>query len=215
MAIIGLSKPIIGDYAESGATTTYSNAAAFDKAVEYAISLTTSEDDNLYADNGIAESDAGAFQSGELTLKTSDIPLTLAKRILSLNQVTHTYGTSKTATEYVHEAEPSTKYIGFGIIEMHRVSGTDKYRAVFLPKISFRDLESAATTKGESIEWQTPEIKATIYRSALVNTNYNHPWKIEADFTTEADAIEYLMDKCGGTENSGGSGSGSGGGVSA
>ena len=51
----------------------------------------------------------------------------------------------------------------------------------------------AATTKGKTIEWQTHKIEATIARSDEVTKDENHPWKDEAWFDTEAQALEYLM----------------------
>ena len=50
----------------------------------------------------------------------------------------------------------------------------------------------AATTKGESIEWQTREIEGTINRSDEDTANYRHPWKREAWFDTQSQAMEYL-----------------------
>ena len=46
----------------------------------------------------------------------------------------------------------------------------------------------AATTQGESIEWQTAEISGTIMR----DDSARHPGKKEATFTTEAQAEAYI-----------------------
>ena len=51
----------------------------------------------------------------------------------------------------------------------------------------------AATTQGESIEWQTPELSAVILR----DDSANHAWKKEATFTTEAQAEAYIMARLG------------------
>ena len=81
---------------------------------------------------------------------------------------------------------------GFGIIETHQINDVDRYRAVILCKTTMAIPAEAATTKGESIEWQTKEIEGTITRSDENTENYKHPWKREAWFDTEKEAMEYL-----------------------
>ena len=46
----------------------------------------------------------------------------------------------------------------------------------------------AATTQGETIEWQTPQLTGTIMR----DDSAKHAWKREATFTTEAQAEAYI-----------------------
>ena len=75
--------------------------------------------------------------------------------------------------------------LGFGIIIKKKVSGADKYRAVFFHKIKFNIPEDAATTQGETIEWQTPTIEGVIMR----DDSTKHAWKSEATLDTEADAV--------------------------
>ncbi len=199
MAIKGLSIPVIGDYKNNDNNVTYSNPVVADKAVEYGVSWTTSDDNPLYADNAIAEQDSGVFQSGELTLGTADLPQELSKRILGLKNKTVTYGEEQTVEELIYDDEAKSPYLGFGVIELHQINNVDKYRAVFLPKIKFNLPEEAATTKGDSVDWQTKSISANILRSDLVDEDYSHPWMIDAWFESEAEAVTYLMYKCGKT----------------
>ena len=200
MAIKGLSIPVCGNYAATGNNTTYSDPFIADSAVEYGISWTTSDSNPLYADNKIKENDKQVFQSGELTLGTADLPQELSKKILGLTEATYEYGSGQSATENVYDDQQKSPYLGFGIIELHQIDDVDQYRAVFLPKIYFNLPEEAATTKGESVEWQTKSIVATILRSDLVDEHYIHPWMIDAWFTSEADALVYLKKRCGETE---------------
>lgn len=197
MAIKGLSIPVIGDYENEGKNVTYSNPTVADKAVEYGVSWTTTDDNPLYADNTVAEQDSGVFQSGELTLGTADLTQELSKRILGLKIKTVNYGKEKSVEELIYDDGAKSPYLGFGIIELHQINNIDKYRAVFFPKIKFNLPEEAATTKGESVEWQTKSISASILRSDAVDENYNHPWMIDAWFESEAEAVTYLMYKCG------------------
>ena len=67
MATIGLSKPYYAIYAEAGGVVSYSDGAVMGKATEANISIETTEDNNLYGDNGLAETDR-RFANGTLTL---------------------------------------------------------------------------------------------------------------------------------------------------
>lgn len=201
MAIKGLSIPIVANYAATGSNVTYSNGMVAGAAVEYTASWTTSENNPLYADNKIKENDAGTFQSGELTLGTSDLTQDISKLILGLKEATFSYGESKEAKELVYDDDMKNPYLGFGVIELHQNDDVDEYRAVFLPKVQFALPENTATTKGETVEWQTPSITGTIYRSDQEDSNYKHPWMIDAWFETESDAIAYLKAKMSITES--------------
>ena len=72
MAVIGLSKPHYTVYANTGRTVSYANGGVLGKAVEVNLEIETSEDNNLYADDGIAETDR-TFSNGTLTLSTDDL----------------------------------------------------------------------------------------------------------------------------------------------
>lgn len=197
MALKGLSKPYCGEYLydEKNNTVTYSNGYACDKAISYGVSVESGDDNPLYANNGIAEDSKGTFATGNLTLGTSDLPQGLSKKILGLKTITKNYGTGKTVEVNVYDDDQNSPYLGFGIIEMHQINNVDKYRAVVLCKVKFNVNEENASTKGESVEWTTPEIVANITRSDEVttdNTGMRHPWKYDAWFNSEVEADEFL-----------------------
>lgn len=192
MAKKGLSKPFCAKYSNVGGTVTYSGGITCDKAIEYSVSVEAEKENPLYANNGICENSKGKFSSGELKLVTAGMPVELAKLILGLKEVTRTYGTSKTVKETVFDDTQDSPFLGFGIIEQHQVDNVDKYRAVILPKIVFAVPEDAATTREDKIDWQTSEIKGSVLRSDISNTEYKHPWKFDAWFDTEDNAEEYI-----------------------
>lgn len=208
MAIKGLSIPVCGEYSYTSSTgaVAYTNGFIADKAVEYSAEFTTAENNPLYGDNGIAENDKGTFQSGSLSLTTTDLPQELSKKLLGLTQRTETWGegsAQKTATVNVYDDNAKAPYLGFGIIEMHQINDVDKFRAIFFNKVFFAIPSEAATTKGESIEWQTKEITGEIMRSDEVITATSsddgvmHPYMEDSWFDTEALALEWLAHKCG------------------
>ncbi len=199
MAIKGLSKLVIGEYVYSGSgnNPTYTLPETVAKMVEYSLTINQSENNPLYADNMEAENDKGTFQNGELSLGTDDLTQNASKKILGIKVVPFSYNDDKTAQEGVYDENREAPYLGVGLIEWHQNNDVNQYRAVFLPKVFFNVPEQSATTKGENVEWQTPTVTGVVQRSNLVDSQYNHPWMIDAWFDTEEEAIEYLEYKCG------------------
>lgn len=195
MATIGLSKPYYAIYAEAGGVVSYSGGAVMGKATEANISIETTEDNNLYGDNGLAETDR-RFANGTLTLSTTDLSQEVSKAILGLTEqaITGIDGVTDTSVkELVYDDAQVTPYLGVGFIIKKKVNGAYKWRGVVLPKVMFSVPEDAATTQGESIEWQTPELTGTIMR----DDSTTHMWKREATFTTEAQAEAYIKARLG------------------
>nr|DAP38963.1 MAG TPA: tail tube protein [Caudoviricetes sp.] len=195
MATIGLSKPYYAIYAEAGGVVSYSDGAVMGKATEANISIETTEDNNLYGDNGLAETDR-RFTNGSLTLSTTDLSQEVSKAILGLTEqaITGIDGVTDTSVkELVYDDTQVTPYLGVGFIIKKKVNGVYKWRGVVLPKVMFSVPEDAATTQGESIEWLTPELTGAIMR----DDSATHMWKREATFTTEAQAEAYIKARLG------------------
>lgn len=195
MATIGLSKPYFAVYSAAGSTVSYANGAVMGKATEANIEIDTTEDNNLYADNAIAETDR-TFAGGTLTLSTDDLSQEVSKAILGLAEqaITGIEGVTDTSVkELLYDDQQQTPYLGVGFIIKKKVGGVYKWRGVILTKVMFSAPADAATTQGENIEWQTPELSATIMR----DDSTNHMWKREATFTTEAQAEAYIKDRLG------------------
>lgn len=195
MATIGLSKPYFAVYSAAGSTVSYANGAVMGKATEANIEIDTTEDNNLYADNAIAETDR-TFAGGTLTLSTDDLSQEVSKTILGLAEqaITGIEGVTDTSVkELLYDDQQQTPYLGVGFIIKKKVGGVYKWRGVILTKVMFSAPADAATTQGETIEWQTPELSATIMR----DDSTNHMWKREATFTTEAQAEAYIKDRLG------------------
>lgn len=198
MATIGLSKPYYGIYSASGTTVSYTDGAVMGKATEANIEIDTTEDNNLYGDNAIAEADR-SFAGGTLTLSTTDLSQEVSKAILGLKEsaITGIEGVTDTSVkELIYDDDQSTPYLGVGFIIKKKVNGAYRWRAVVLTKVMFSVPADAATTQGESIEWQTPELSATIMR----DDSATHMWKREATFTTEVQADAYIKACLGITE---------------
>ena len=193
MATIGLSKPYYAVYSAGSGTPTYASGAVMGKATEANIEIETSEDNNLYADNAIAETDR-QFTGGTLTLSTDDLSQEVSKAILGLTEqaVGAIEGvTDEEVQELIYDDTQVTPYLGVGFIVKKVKNGVTAWRGIILTKVMFSIPSDAATTQGESIEWQVPELSATIMR----DDSATHMWKREATFTTEAQAEAYIKDR--------------------
>jgi phi13 family phage major tail protein len=192
MATIGVSKPYYGIYKNTDGVITYENGGVFAKAVEFSATIDSGDDNNLRADNGIAESDR-SFAGGSISVTTDDISPTAAAAILGLTAKTITVGEDTDISELVYDDDMEIPDLGFGIVIKKKVGGAYKYRAIFFHKIKFNIPEDAATTQGETIEWQTPTIEGTIMR----DDGAKHGWKSEVTVDSEATAVAYLKHKLG------------------
>lgn len=193
MATIGLSKPHYAVYSAGSGTPSYASGGVMGKATQADIEIETTEDNNLYADNAIAETDR-SFAGGTLTLSTDDLSQEVSKAILGLTEqpLSEITGvTDEDVKELVYDDTQQTPYLGVGFIIKKKVGGVYKWRAVVLTKVMFAVPSDSATTQGESIEWQVPELSATIMR----DDSATHMWKREATFTTEAQAEAYIKDR--------------------
>lgn len=196
MAKKGLSIPFFGEYANNSGTVTYANGRTIGHAIEYSIDAEVSDDNPLYGDNMIVEHDFGRFQSGTLTLKTSELTGAISKWLLGLTENTESVGSGQSATsvtEYIFDDNITPRQCGFGIIELHQIDDVDKYKTIILCKVTPKIPSESCTTKGETIDWQTPELTFTVERSDAAS----HPWKIEAWHDSEAAALAYLQAKLG------------------
>lgn len=193
MATIGLSKPYYALYSNNSGTVSYASGGLLGKAVSVNLENDSGEDNNLYADDGIAETDR-TFSNGTLTLSTDDLSQEVSKVILGLKEVDLSSidgVTDEEAKELIYDDEQATPYLGTGFIIKKKVGGKDAWRAVILNKVMFNIPADAATTQGETIEWQVPELTATVMR----DDSPTRQWKAEATFTTSAQAEAYIKDR--------------------
>lgn len=137
MAIIGVSKPYYGiyNYNEADRTVTYTQGGVMGKATEVNIEIETSEDNNLYGDNAIAETDR-QFTGGTLTNSTTDLSQSVSRVILGLvEQVLESIPgvTDVNVRELIYDDRQVTPYLGVGFIIKKKVNGvtsTWRFRTV-------------------------------------------------------------------------------------
>lgn len=185
MASIGLSKPYYALYSATGGTVTYSGGGLLGKATELSLELEGADTNVLYADNAPAESD-NQFAGGTLNITTDDLLPEPMKAILGITEKTLDEATSGSSDKWlVFDDTQAIPYVGFGGIIKAKQGGTVKWIALVLTKVQFSNPGVSATTQGETIEWQTKSLSATVMR----DDSTNHVWQMQSTpLATEAAA---------------------------
>lgn len=178
--ITGFSHPYVAKYATTEQTgnivLAYSDGQILARGVSASLSVESSDDNNFYADNIIAETAAGGFGSGELTLTVDGLLDAASRLILGLPVAdgdgwTH-YGDSM-----------DIPYVGVGFIVRYMSGGSTTYVPVVLHKCKFAVPNIDAATQEEDIDFQTQELTATVLRDDTAN----HEWRVVGTaVTTEA-----------------------------
>ena len=190
MAKIGLKYPVYSPATESGSTITYGTGAVLARAISANISI-ENNDVKLYADDVIAESD-NSFASGTVTIGIDD--LYDAAKVALLDYVQGDTVDATTGAKELSVGTASPAYVGFGFYGKVIRNKAPYWRAIWLKKVQFAEPSDELATKGESVEFGTPELEGTIMMAA------DGKWKEEGTFSTESGAKAWLDGKCGLTD---------------
>lgn len=186
MAKIGLSKPRAAVYNASGSEVAYSNPLVIGKYTAFGLTVESSDDNNLYADNAIAETDP-SFDGGTATLTTDDLVPEIMATILGLTSEGITTITEN-STWKVWDDSQNIPFLGIGGVIKRKLNGVINYQGFVLPKVQFVNPALNLATQGQTISWQTQELTANILRS----DSTDHRWFMMSTFFAtedEADAV--------------------------
>ena len=143
---------------------------------------------NFFADNTIAEAVAGQFNGAQATFTVDglkDAARDLIAGLVTSTTITVNTSTAGSVTAKVYDDLQVIPYVGIGFVVRYMENGVTTYAPVILPKAQFSPESIKAATQGESVEFQTTELIATVMRA----DDDNHSWKIVAeDQETEAKA---------------------------
>lgn len=184
MAKIGLTNLWWGKLTEdSDGTPSYAGAQTFGKAVSTKVDV-TNNDATLYAEDTLAESDK-TFNSAKVTLGVADDDDAVFAPILGhkVNGVDGGKG------EMVRNANDAAPYIGLGRVITKMVNGKMAYKGEFLYKVKFSEPSQDDQTKGEKVDFKTPEIEGTA--SSLANGD----WSAAQTFSTKEEAVAWVKGK--------------------
>lgn len=184
MAKIGLTNIWWGKLTEaSDGTPSYDGAKSFGKAVSCKVSI-TNNDATLFAEDALAESDK-SFNSASVTLGVADDDDTIFAPVLG-----HTVKDGDSGKgEMLRNANDVAPYIGLGRVITKMVNGALKYKGEFLYKVKFSEPSQEDQTKGEKVDFNTPEIEGSAASLA------NGDWSAAQTFDTKDAAVSWVKDK--------------------
>ena len=187
--VTGFSDPFVAIYANSGTTITYSSCTPLARGVEVSVEAEESSDsNNFYADNVLAESIQGIFSGGTATLTVDGLLESTRKLIYGLP--------TADGSGWTHFGDnQSVPYVGIGFVTRYMSGGVTSYVPTILTKAIFAAEPQNAATQGDEVDWQTTELKATLLR----DDSANHDWKmIGTAQATQAAAVSMITTALGG-----------------
>ena len=184
---VGFSKPYVAVYSNSGTTITYSDGRVLARGVDVSIEPETSDDNKFYADNTEAETDAGTFSGGTLSLTVDGLHQDAESLIMGLPAADQSgwisYGDSQTVP-----------FVGVGYIAKYMSGGEITYVPTIIPKVVFNQISSSHATSEDSLNFQTQALTAQIKRA----DDADRSWKYLGEpQTTEALAEAAIKTKFG------------------
>lgn len=203
MPKIGLSKPYVATYSNSGSVVSYANIGTIGRYTELNITLSESDDNDFYSDNADSEAD-NQFPGGTAAVTTDDLSPEAMVNALGMvrEDISGVPGvTTEGAAWIVNNDKQVLPFLGLGGIVKKKQNGSIGYVAVVLDKVRFRNMSNAFSTQKKTIEWGTSSLTADIFRS----DKPTHDWRrFSTVFSTEDEAESAIKAYFGGTSESGG-----------
>lgn len=183
----------------SGVVQSYNGISQMGKAIAASYEpASAGNDNNLWANNAIAEVDATAAAGGTLSVTVDRVSADAAADLFGLSKTTKTVtvaGTSVTGTGFSYAGSEVANPCGVAFIRWNQENNVrDYYEVVIFAHCTFQQpSEEYATYNGDNgVEWQTPELSATVAAGPSVGT---YPWREKYVFPSEAAAIQYITDR--------------------
>lgn len=170
----GFSHPYVAKYNCSGGAVTFTAGMRLARGVSISVSPDVSDDNNFYADNGIAETENGKFNGGTATLTVDGLHLAAERFIYGLPEPEPvSYGESKSANfaKCGDDAEPP--YVAVGFVTRYQSAGVETFVPTILVKTKFKTHGTDAQTQEEQKDWQTQDLETTLCR----DDSPKHNWK--------------------------------------
>ena len=162
----GFSKPYVAIYSNTGTTVVYSQTQLLARGVSVNLQPESSEDNNFYADNIVAESGAGEFVGGTVELEVDGLFRDTEDLI---------YGAPAAVDGWVADGDQNNvPFCGVGFIVRWMSDGVTTYQPVVLPKVKFSIPEEERATQEDEIDWQTTTLTATVMRDDTEDKNWRY-----------------------------------------
>ena len=187
MAKIGLKYPCYSPATEDDSSITYGAGAVLARAISANIDIENNYT-LLHADDAVAESDT-SFASGTVTIGIDD--LYDKAKVDLLDYIEGNVVDVNTGAKELSVGVANPAYVGFGFYGKVVRKKKNYWRAIWLKKVQFAEPSDEFATKGENVEFSTPELEGNIMLAV------DGKWKDEATFSTEKGAKDWLDGKSG------------------
>ena len=167
------------------------------KAISASFEPNTTDDNPLYANDAVAENDASGASGGTLTMTLDTLSMEAAADMYGLEvadasvNVGQSPGTAVQGKGLKYTGTEQSAPVGVAYMRTQQVNGVTSYEVLLYRRVIFGMPAREAQTKGESIEWQTPEIEGTVSGREGDGTN---AWFEQMTFPTLAAATQYVTD---------------------
>ena len=179
----------------NGVVTGYAGVQTMGKAISASFEPNTPDDNPLYANNAVAENDSSGASGGTLTLTLDRLTQEAAADLYGLTvedvevTVGDTPGKQVEGTALKYTGNEQSAPVGVAFIRQNQVDGVRNHEVILYRRATFSMPAHSAQTMGESIEWQTPEIEASVMGLEGDGTN---AWFEQVIFPTREAAIAYI-----------------------
>lgn len=174
---------------ENGVLTGFSGIKTMGKAISATFTPADANANPLYANNGIAERDAAAGAGGELNVTLDRIDRAAMAELYGLTETAVTVG-GVGGSGFDFDGTELSAPVGVAFVRWAQENNDRAhYQAVIFSYCVFGAPTDNYQTMGESVEWQTPELTATVSGGAVTGTK---PWKKVYDFPDQETAIAFI-----------------------
>lgn len=171
----------------SGTVTSYGAVKQMGKAISASYEPAEAGTNILYANNSVAETDTALVAGGTLSLTLDKLTLEARADLYGLTATTATGG----GNGFEYDGSESSVPVGVAFIRQSQESqDRNIHDVVIYSYCTFNEPTEEFQTLGESVEWQTPTIEATVSGASVVGTAY--PWRVLMRFTSQSAAIAYI-----------------------
>lgn len=181
MAFIGLMNPYIARLVDEKAKK-YEDLFMCGNAISINITPNYNEA-KLYSNNHLSEY-VKEFKDGNMTLGTDRLPI-------EASNVCFGHKISEDKREVTYKTNDSANYVGVGFYANEMVDNVRRYVATIVYKVKFGEASNEYTTKGDAIEFKTPNLEGVI---AGISSD---EWKTTKVFDTEDEADAWLREALG------------------
>lgn len=178
---IGVSKPFVAVYNPNNGTPSYSGGKRLGMATSFSLDVQGSDPAMLYADNGPAEA-VDLFTGGSGTVGVHKLSLS---NLALIRGQTVGSGSGSDADAVIFKADANAPYMGVGVVSMVISGGQIRYLVIVNYKIKFRQPNVTLVTRGETVEYQVPELAFQVMRDDSADAK----WMYMKEFETEAAAV--------------------------